>query len=164
MSLSGLRPSAPGTAVAVPRIHRPQLPPPPPLPLALALDETEWAMSPSRRVVAAGGVRLRVYNRGEEDHDLVIQERNGTVHREYLEPGESATITPNLAPGKYRIVCSLFAGTPESHEDRGIWTVIRVKKDPARAALKAKRVRAEPAPGSELRALRASRSPGTMGG
>ncbi len=145
LALLGVAILGAGTAVAVPRIHRPQLPPPPPLPQALALDETEWAITPSRRVVAAGDVRLRVYNRGEDDHDVVIRERNGTVHREYLEPGESATITARLAPGTYRIICSLFAGTPESHEDRGMWTVIRAKKDPARARLEAKRARAKAA-------------------
>jgi len=123
-----------GTAVALPRVHRPRLPPPPPLPQAVAFDEREWSITASRNVVAAGKVRVRVDNRGEDDHDLVLIEKDGTVHREYLEPGEGATFRADLAPGAYRVVCTLFAGTPESHEGRGMWTVIRAKRDPARAA------------------------------
>ncbi len=55
---------AAASAVAAPRLHRTKLPPPPPLPTSLAIDETEWKVVPSKTVVAAGRVTLRVYNRG----------------------------------------------------------------------------------------------------
>ena len=97
------------------------------LPRALAVDESEWAMRPSRTVVAAGAVRLRVYNRGEDDHDIVVTERGGIVHRIPLKPGEAGTIDATLAPGEYRIVCSLFAGTPDSHEDKGMAFTLTVR-------------------------------------
>ncbi len=97
------------------------------LPHALAVDESEWAMRPSKTVVAAGAVRLRVYNRGEDDHDIVVLERDGTVHRVPLKPGEAGTIDATLARGTYRIICSLFAGTPDSHEDKGMAFTLTVR-------------------------------------
>jgi hypothetical protein len=105
------------------RQRRPHLPPPPAPPLArtLTVDEFEWALRPSKRVVAAGPVRLRVYNRGEDDHNLVLVDAVGVAHVAALKPGDEAVMTPRLAPGRYRLICSLQAGTPESHEDRGMW-------------------------------------------
>jgi hypothetical protein len=104
------------------RQRRPHVPPPPSPPLArtLTVDELEWALRPSKRVVAAGPVRLRVYNRGEDDHDLVLVDADGIAHVLMLKPGADGVLTPRLAPGRYRLICSLQAGTPESHEDRGM--------------------------------------------
>ena len=116
------------TAGAEPRArpHRIKLPEAQ-LPRALTVDESEWALRPSKRVVAAGTVRIRVYNRGEDDHNLVVRERDGTPHVVSLKPTESGTITARLAPGTYTIVCSLFAGTPESHEALGMATTLRAR-------------------------------------
>jgi uncharacterized cupredoxin-like copper-binding protein len=75
-------------------------------------------------VVAAGVVKLRVYNRGEDDHDLVIVDAAGQAHVLALKPGGDGVLTPKLTPGRYRLFCSLQAGTPESHEDRGMWTTL----------------------------------------
>ena len=44
-----------------------------------------------------------------------------------LKPKENGTITARLAPGTYTLVCSLFAGTPDSHEVRGMTTTLRVR-------------------------------------
>jgi hypothetical protein len=125
------------STLAAARIHRVRVPPPPPLPTATAVDETEWTVRPSRRVLAAGNVRLRVYNRGEDDHDLVLVDGDGVPHKLDLAPGESGTIRARLRPGRYRIYCSLFAGTPDSHEDRGMSAVIRAVRDPARRLARA---------------------------
>jgi hypothetical protein len=97
------------------------------LPRSLTVDESEWALRPSKRLVAAGPVRIRVYNRGEDDHNLVVHERDGTPHVVSLKPKESGTITARLAPGTYTLVCSLFAGTPDSHEALGMTTTIRAR-------------------------------------
>jgi plastocyanin len=111
------------------RRHRPYLPPPaaPPLGHSLTVDESEWAMRPSKRVVAAGTVRLRVYNRGEDDHNVVIVDGDGVAHVVALKPGEDGTLTPRLAAGRYHVFCSLQAGTPESHEARGMWFTLEVR-------------------------------------
>lgn len=97
------------------------------LPRGLTVDESEWALRPSKRLLAAGTVRVRVYNRGEDDHNLVLHERDGTPHVVSLKPKEDGTITARLAPGSYTLVCSLFAGTPDSHELKGMTTTIRVR-------------------------------------
>lgn len=101
--------------------------PTPPLARSLTVDESEWALRPSKRVVAAGTVRIRVYNRGEDDHDLVVVDQHGVAHIAALEPGTQELLTPRLARGRYRLFCSLQAGTPESHEDRGMWFVLDVR-------------------------------------
>lgn len=97
------------------------------LPRSLTVDESEWAVRPSKRLVAAGFVRIRVYNRGEDDHNLVLSERDGTPHVVSLKPKESGTITARLVPGTYTLVCSLFAGTPESHEALGMRATLRAR-------------------------------------
>ncbi len=65
-------------------------------------------------------VRIRAYNRGQDDHNLLLIAKDGTPSVVDLKPGEAGTITPTLTPGRYTLICSLFAGTPESHEARGM--------------------------------------------
>jgi uncharacterized cupredoxin-like copper-binding protein len=115
--------AAPVTAAPPTRRHRVSRPPAaaPPLARTLTVDESEWALRPSKRVVAAGEVKLHVYNRGEDDHNLVIVDGAGSAHVVLLKPGTDGVLTPRLAPGRYRIICSLQAGTPESHEGKGMW-------------------------------------------
>jgi hypothetical protein len=122
---------AAATTVAAPRVHRLTLPPPPPLPTSLAVDEDEWTVIPSKKVVAAGPVTLRVYNRGMDDHDLSLVDAAGTLHRVYLAPGASAEIRATLTPGTWKLWCSLFTGTPESHELFGMISTIEARVDPA---------------------------------
>jgi hypothetical protein len=130
---------AAATAVAAPRIHRLRLPPPPPLPTSLAVDEDEWTVIPSKRVVAAGPVTLRAYNRGMDDHDVSLVDATGTLHRVALAPGASTEVRATLTPGTWKIWCSLFEGTPESHELFGMVTTIEARNDPARALRPARR-------------------------
>jgi hypothetical protein len=123
---------AAATAIAAPRVHRLRLPPPPPLPTSLAVDEDEWTVIASKRVVAAGPVTLRVYNRGMDDHDVSLVDATGTLHRAYLPPGAETELRATLTPGTWKIWCSLFEGTPESHELLGMVTTIQARRDPAR--------------------------------
>jgi len=117
--------AAPGSGQR-PRPHRIKLPEPE-LPRTLAVDEFEWGLRPSKRLVAAGLVRMRVYNRGQDDHNLVVRERDGTPRVVALKSGESGTLVARLAPGAYTLVCSLFAGTPQSHEQLGMRADLRVR-------------------------------------
>ena len=106
-----------------PRLHLP----PPRLAHGLTVDATEYRLRPSKRSVAAGPVRIAVYNRGEDPHDLVVVDKAGRPSRIALASGASGVLTPRLAAGSYRLFCSIGAGTAESHEARGMWFVLDVR-------------------------------------
>ena len=116
------------SALAAPRLHRTRLPPPAPLPSSLAVDEKEWSVTPSRRVVAAGPVALRVYNRGMDDHDLTVVDSTGATQRVYLSPGDTGVVHATFAPGVYKVYCALFAGSASSHEALGMVAYIRARR------------------------------------
>jgi plastocyanin len=113
----------------VARHHRLHVPPRPTatLPSSLAVDETEYTLRPSQIVLAAGQVRITVYNRGMDDHDLTVVDASGVAQQVAVKPGESGTLVVALEPGSYRLYCSLFAGTPESHEALGMHKTIEVR-------------------------------------
>ncbi len=137
---------AAATAVAAPRIHRTTLPPPatpPPLPTSLGVDEGEWLIVPSKRVVAAGEVSFHVNNRGMDDHDFSIVDGTGTLRQISLAPGTNGDVSATLTPGRYRIYCSLFAGTPDSHEAQGMVSYVDARTDPAAAVKQRSRRAAE---------------------
>ena len=117
-------------SVAVPaasgRRHRVRTPPAV-LGHTLTVDESEWTLRPSKTVVAAGALTLRVYNRGEDDHDMLLVTRDGARHVVALKPGESGTVQADVAPGRYTVICSLFAGTPDSHEVKGMAFVLTAR-------------------------------------
>lgn len=121
--------AAPVADAAVGRIRRPKVPPPPApaLPTGLAVDEFEFYLRPSQLVVAAGTVRIRVYNRGMDDHNLVLVTKEGEEHRIDLKAGGNGTLTPRLSPGRYELYCDLFSGTAESHYDKGMRVEITVR-------------------------------------
>ena len=114
---------------AVPRHHRLHVPPPPvpALPSSLAVDETEYTVRPSQILLAAGNVTFNVYNRGMDDHDLTVVDGNGVTQQVPVKPGQSGQLIVALKPGSYKIYCSLFAGTPESHDALGMHSTIEVK-------------------------------------
>ncbi|MBJ7455551.1 MAG: hypothetical protein JHC74_05765 [Thermoleophilia bacterium] len=120
---------AAASAVAAPRLHRTKLPAPPPLPTSLAVDEGEWVVRPSKTVVAAGEVSIRVYNRGMDDHDLTLVDATGATQQIFLAPGEQGSIRATLTPGVWKLYCSLFEGTPSSHEVLGMVALVRAKTD-----------------------------------
>jgi hypothetical protein len=101
--------------------------PPPPLPRSVAVDETEYAIQLSRPVVGAGEVTFNVYNRGEDDHDLAVVDANGALQVVDVPPRETRTLVAQLSPGTVKLYCSLFAGTPGSHEALGMSTTLDVR-------------------------------------
>ncbi len=114
-------------APATGRLHRLHLPVRP-LSHSLSVDEKEWSITPSQRAVASGAVRLTDYNRGQDAHNIEIIGPNGSVVAQvYMLPGSSYEIDARLAPGTYHLICSLFAGTPQSHEARGMHALLTVR-------------------------------------
>jgi hypothetical protein len=122
--------AAPGVAgSAGERLHRLHLPPPPAnaLPRSLAVDEFEYGIRGSHVVVAAGWLRIHVYNRGMDDHDLTLVDAHGQVQSVPLASGADAVLAADVAAGPLRIYCSLFAGTPDSHLAKGMLFDLTVK-------------------------------------
>jgi hypothetical protein len=112
------------------RLHRAG----PPLPTSLTVDEQEYSIILSEAVVAAGNVRFTIYNRGQDEHNLVIQRPDLLTHHPdflrgpvYLTPGDSATKTVRLTKGTYLLYCSMFMGTPQSHYAMGMHTLLTVR-------------------------------------
>jgi hypothetical protein len=115
--------AAPGVAgPAGERLHRLHLPPPPAtaLPQSLAVDEFEYGIRGSHLEVAAGRLRIHVYNRGMDDHDLTLVDAHGNVQSVPLASGADAELDADVAAGPLRLYCSLFAGTPDSHLAKGM--------------------------------------------
>jgi uncharacterized cupredoxin-like copper-binding protein len=121
--------AGPSALEFLPRIHRQHVPPPaaPALPSSLAVDEAEYTLRPSQIVLAAGDVDFNVYNRGMDDHDMTLVDGNGVQHQVAVHPGQSAQLIVALKPGTYRLFCSLFEGTPQSHDALGMHAEITVK-------------------------------------
>jgi hypothetical protein len=115
--------AAPGAAgSAGERLHRLHVPPPatPALARSLAVDEFEWGMRGTHLDVAAGRLRIHVYNRGMDDHDLAVVDANGQLHTVPLASGADAVLVVDVAAGPVKLFCSLFAGTIDSHEAKGM--------------------------------------------
>ncbi len=114
------------------RRHRLILPTPP-LPHSLTVDESEWAVVPSQRVVAAGEVTFQVYDRGQDEHNLTVQgpitsSGPGPIRGQvWMQSGASATIVAKLPAGTYKLYCSMFMGTPQSHYKLGMHALISVR-------------------------------------
>jgi plastocyanin len=114
------------------RRHRLTLPTPP-LPHNLTVDESEWQIIPSERVVAAGTITMQVYDRGQDAHNLTVQGPvtaggDGKIRGQvWLQSGATTTLVAKLAPGRYKLYCSMFAGTPQSHEALGMLSSITVR-------------------------------------
>jgi uncharacterized cupredoxin-like copper-binding protein len=111
------------------RVHRLHVPPPPAaaLPSTLAVDESEYTLRPSQIVLAAGSIQFNVYNRGMDDHDMTLVDSSGATQTVAVHPGQSAPLVVSLKPGTYRLFCSLFEGTPQSHDALGMHATITVQ-------------------------------------
>lgn len=103
------------------------------LPRRLAVDEVDlpggaFGLRPSRLLVGAGEIEIAVNNRSMDAHDLAVFSgltrpvlpADRPLARIDLEMKTTKTLTLNLAAGRYRVVCSYFAGTPSSHDAGGM--------------------------------------------
>ena len=140
LATAGVLASASAPAVAkehaTTRLHRLHVPPPPAdtdtgdtrLASGLVVNETEWAVRTSRTELAAGEVTLRVYNVGMDDHDIAIADESGKLlGQQGLKASTDGTLKVTLVPGHYKIYCTLFGGTSESHEAKGMISFVDVK-------------------------------------
>ncbi len=98
---------------------------PTPLPSRTNVDLTdirEWSVRPSYRALAAGRIDFNVNNRGEDDHNLTVRDASQDLAKIDLAPGETGTLTVQLAAGSYTLYCSL-----PTHEAAGMKAVIAVR-------------------------------------
>jgi plastocyanin len=95
--------------------------------LNLTLDE--YRIVPEKIRVGPGPLRIIARNRGVLTHNVVVQEfdpRGGKTAEVYgrtdtAHPGQTVTAKLSLAPGKYRLVCTIG-----NHEDLGQYSTVEV--------------------------------------
>ncbi len=91
----------------------------------LVVTAKEYALTPGKVVVAGPGpLRLRLRNSGSLPHDVRVQRGDRDLGGTPSIPGgKSATATVTLAPGRYRILC-----TVGDHAQLGMTGTLRVKE------------------------------------
>lgn len=105
-------------------------PPTPPAATALGVQEHEsptYTTVLSRTAVPAGRVTVQLQDTGEDAHDLRILRTDGTgdpVDLPLTQPGATTTRTVDLAPGTYRLFCTLTS--PSSHDMAGMHATLTV--------------------------------------
>jgi hypothetical protein len=105
----------------------PQQPAPgaPALPSFVSVAAREFSLTLSRPLVGAGDVRIELRNNGEDPHNLVVSpdgEHTPLAAFSELDPGLYERRAVALAPGRYRLWCSL-----EFHEGLGMSVTLRVE-------------------------------------
>jgi uncharacterized cupredoxin-like copper-binding protein len=103
----------------------------------------EYTISPDKTQVRPGNVTFDAHNAGSMTHEMVVLRTDlpalsiptapdGTADEEAsgvknvgevsdVSPGESKSVTVNLAPGRYLLVCNL-----PGHLRQGMWAELRV--------------------------------------
>jgi plastocyanin len=94
--------------------------PPPAGDNAFNAELKEYAIALDKTQIKAGPITFNVKNVGSLPHNLSIKELNKTT--ENLDPGKTATLTVDLAPGTYTVICAI-----PGHEQLGMHTTITVQ-------------------------------------
>lgn len=92
-------------------------------PARVQVTALEWEYRLSRTRLVAGPALVELVNLGEDEHDLRLRRAGGArTHRlGDVLPGERALLAARLAPGRYRLWCSL-----PFHAERGMKAQLRV--------------------------------------
>ena len=98
--------------------------------LRLTLDE--YRIVPEHVSVHEGEIKLIAHNAGVLTHNVVVQKFNvksgetPTVYgrTDTSHPGQTVSATMRLAPGKYRLVCTIA-----NHDDLGQYATLQVTAD-----------------------------------
>jgi hypothetical protein len=99
-------------------------------PARLLVSGREYGLSLSRPEIAPGRAIVQLLNRGEDDHDLRLRRISRrpvrpTARWPVTRPGQVSELAVRLAPGRYRLWCSV-AG----HRALGMRAVLRVTRKP----------------------------------
>ena len=76
-------------------------------PVSVGVAQREFHITPYRRSVPPGGVKLNIRNFGQDVHNLVVRGPGGfTAVGPDVDPGKSASWTVKLRkPGSYQLLC-----------------------------------------------------------
>ena len=85
---------------------------------------TERDLKPGRVEVSDGKVEFEVHNDGDRLHAFAVETTNGVKSIKEIEPGESETLTVELAAGRYRMY-----DPRGGYRDRGVRGTVVVRSD-----------------------------------
>ena len=89
----------------------------------LALELDDFFISPQNVRAEPGRLTVAVANRGRLGHNLRVRGARGEpIKVTTLLPGEEATVSATLAPGSYRMLC-----TVANHEELGMTGTLVVR-------------------------------------
>jgi plastocyanin len=94
-------------------------------PARVQVTAMEFEYRLSRLSVRQGRALVELVNYGEDEHDLVLQRVGGTRQFRLVKilPGERATLSIRLRPGRYRLWCAVA-----DHRSRGMRATLRVRR------------------------------------
>lgn len=94
-------------------------------PARVQVTALEFEYRLSRLTVRQGPALIQLVNYGEDEHDLFVRRVGGTRtwRVRTILPGERATLSLRLRPGRYRLWCSVA-----DHRSRGMRATLRVRR------------------------------------
>jgi plastocyanin len=94
-------------------------------PARVQVTALEFEYRLSRLSVHQGPVLIQLVNYGEDEHELMLQRIGGTKRWRLrtILPGERATLSVRLRPGRYRLWCAVA-----DHRSRGMRATLRVRR------------------------------------
>ena len=92
-------------------------------PAAVRAELSEWTIRLSDASVQAGPVAFTATNTGSIPHALEVEGAGLEKQTPLIQPGQSATLTLDLAPGTYEIYCPVGQ---DSHKKLGMETHLKV--------------------------------------
>lgn len=94
-------------------------------PQRVQVTALEFEYRLSRLTVRQGPALIELVNYGEDEHDLYIRRIGGTKtwRVRTILPGERATLSIRLRPGRYRLWCAVA-----DHRSRGMRATLRVRR------------------------------------
>jgi plastocyanin len=94
-------------------------------PSRVQVTALEFEYRLSRLSVRQGPALIELVNYGEDEHDLFVRRIGGTKtwRVRTILPGERATLSIRLRPGRYRLWCAVA-----HHRSRGMRATLRVRR------------------------------------
>ena len=94
-------------------------------PAVVQLTAREWQYDPKEVTSSPGDLVFEVTNRGQIEHNFVIEDQARQKRAEIpdIEPGQTFRVAVHLRPGTYTIYCSL-----PGHREAGMIATLRLRE------------------------------------